>query len=123
MGMGAQRTPQSWSATTPTRPVNFIVAHFAVTPDVLATDLCWLLDKTPAHVVLLVLDAVASDGKGVELIKMAKDAVYRANRRAYAKHLGMATAPTDMVWMGHEVPNIAWPILIPRFIIAPPWRN
>ena len=55
--------------------MNFIVAQLAVTPDVCSMDLCWLSHATPANVVLLVLDAVASDGKGVELIKLAKDEV------------------------------------------------
>ena len=31
--------------------------------------------------------------------KMATEAVHRANRRAYAQHLGIAAIPSDMVWM------------------------
>ncbi len=82
-GKGTRGNPQSRSAETrsaeaPT--LNFIVAQFVVTPDVCAEDLTWLLSETPAHIVIMLLDAVASDDNKQKLVQMAADALRECDK-------------------------------------------
>ena len=77
---GTERYPQLRSDGERKPPLNLIVAQFVVTIDAHVRDFAWLLRETPAHVVIVVFDAVASGDEQQTLSNIAKDAVDASDR-------------------------------------------
>ena len=73
-----ERKPPLYGERKP--PLNLIVAQFVVTRDAHVRDFAWLLRETPAHVVIVVFDAVASGDEQQTLSNITKDAVDASDR-------------------------------------------
>lgn len=77
---GTEINPQLRSDGERKPPLNLIVAQFVVTIDAHVRDFAWLLRETPAHLVIVVFDAVASGDEPQTLSNIAKDAVDASDR-------------------------------------------